>query len=284
MTFQVPRLITLDVGRPSAGRQTKREPLCIDEMLSLTGELADLGVARIRLLLHDVSAIDDLERLTAYARRRRCAVTVVCRTHADTASIGDIADARPDAMAIPLHSHNAEIHKLVDGGMDWSWSIHLASAVHDSGIPLEIETAITPGNALPLMPLSEVVESLHAASWHLDFSHARLSDAITTSAATALIHIAARGHLHVSVHELPFLRRIVGEHATLPGALMMTDAAEAMHVSSSGDVRVNDVVVGNVRVQTFDTIQERSRSYVQRGIPDAGYRVLQPCRHSELFH
>ncbi|HEX7680332.1 MAG TPA: radical SAM protein [Thermoanaerobaculia bacterium] len=283
MTFQIPRLITLDVGRPSAGRQTKREPLCIDEMLSLAEELADLGVARMRLLLHDVSAIDDLERLTAYARRRRCAVTVVCRTHADAASIGAIAEAMPNAIAIPLHSHTADIHKLVDGGIDWSWSVHLATAVHETGIPLEIETAITPGNALPLMPLSEVVESLHAASWHLDFSHARLSDAITTSAATALIHIAARGRLRVSVHELPFLRQIVRQHTVLLPLLMMTDAAEAMHVSSSGDVRVNDIIVGNVRVQTFDTIQERSRSYVVSGIPDAGLRVVQPCRRSEFF-
>jgi len=269
MTFQVPRLITLDVGRSSAGRQTKREPLCIDEMLSLAGELADLGVARMRLLLHDVNAIDDLERLTAYARRRRCAVTVVCRTHADAASIGAIAEARPDAIAIPLHSHTAEIHKLVGGGIDWSWSIHLASAVHETGLLLEIETAITPGNALPLMPLSEVVESLHAASWHLDFSQARLNDAISTAAATALIHIAASGCLRLSVHELPFLRQIVRQHATLLPLLLMTDAAEAMHVSSSGDVRVSGIVVGNVRVQTFDTIQERSRSYVLPAPPES---------------
>lgn len=283
MTCQVPRFITLDVGRPSDGRPTKREPLCIDEMLSLAGELADLGVARMRLLFHDVRAIDDLERLTAYARRRRCAVTVVCRTHADAASIRDIADARPDAMAIPLHSHTAEIHKRVDGGIDWSWSIHLASAVHETGIPLEIETAVTPGNALPLMPLSEVVESLQAASWHLDFSHARLNDAVSTSAATALIHIAARGRLRVSVHELPFLRRIVRQHAPLLPLLTMTDAAEAMHVSSAGDVRVSDLVVGNVRVQTLDTIQERPPGYVLPAIADAGMRVLQPCRRT-VFH
>lgn len=283
MTFQVPRLITLDVGRTPADRQTTREPLCIDEMLSLVEELADLGVARIRLLLHDVGAVDDLERLIPYARRRRCAVTVVCRTHADAASIGIIAEARPDAIAIPLHSHTADIHNSIDGQIGWSGSIHLAAAVHETGIPLEIETAVTPRNALPLMPLSEVVESLHAASWHLDFSRARLSDALATSAATALIHIAANGRLRVSVHELPFLRQIVRQHATLLQVLMMTDAAEAMHVSSSGDVRSGGIVVGNVRIQTFEAIQERSRSYV-RGIPDAGLRVLQPCRRSELFH
>ena len=157
MTAQVPRLITLDVGRTLAERQSKREPLCIAEMLSLIEELADLGVERIRLLLHDVEAIDDLERLIQYARRRRCAVTAVCRTHVDAACIATIAEAGPDAI------------------------------------------------------------------------------------------------------ELPFLRQIVRPHSTLPVVPALSGADEAMHVSWSGDVSSGGIVLGNVRVQTFDTIQELSR-------------------------
>jgi len=158
MTFQALRLIVLDVGNKPAERLPKIEPLCIAEMLSLIEELADLGVERIRLLLHDAEAIDDLERLIEYARRRRCAVTTVCRTHADAASIATIAGARPDAIAIPLHSHTADVHHAVGSEIEWSESIHLAAAVHETDIPLEIETAITPQNALALMPLSEVVD------------------------------------------------------------------------------------------------------------------------------
>lgn len=54
-----PSLVTLDIGHRSIDRHAKIEPLCIDEMLSLIGELADLGVERMRFLLHDVEAIDD---------------------------------------------------------------------------------------------------------------------------------------------------------------------------------------------------------------------------------
>jgi hypothetical protein len=257
-----PRLVTLDIGHRSIDRHAKTEPLCIDEMLSLIGELADLGVGRMRFLLHDVEAIDDLERLIQYARGRRCATTAVCRTHADAASIAAIACARPDAIAIPLHSHSADVHDAVGSEIEWSQSIHLATAVHETGMPLEIETAIEPRNALPLMPLSEVVESLHAASWHLDFSHARLSDGIATSAATALIHIAASGRLRVSVHELPFLHQIVRQHASGLPLMAITGAADTMHVSWSGDVRRGgrDIVVGNVRIHALDTIQELSRA------------------------
>jgi hypothetical protein len=263
------RIVTLDVGHRLVDRRTMVEPLCIDEMLSLIGELADLGVERMRFLVHDVEAIDDLERLIPYARRRRCAVTAVCRTHVDTASIVAIAEAGPDAIAVPLHSHIADVHRAVGSEIAWSQSIHLATTVLDTGIPLEIETTILPRNVLPLMPLSEVVESLHAASWHLDFSNARLSDALATSAATALIHIAANGRLRISVHELPFLRTIVLQHAAgLPAAtpplVATTSAAEAMHISRTGDVRTSNagILVGNVRAQALDTMQEPSRAFV----------------------
>jgi len=279
MTFQALRLIVLDVGNKPAERLPKIEPLCIAEMLSLIEELADLGVERIRLLLHDAEAIDDLERLIEYARRRRCAVTTVCRTHADAASIATIAGARPDAIAIPLHSHTADVHHAVGSEIEWSESIHLATTVHETGIPLEIETAITPRNALALMPLGEVVESLHAASWHLDFSRVRLSDAIATAAATALVHIAASGRLRISVHELPLLRR--GDRNL--ALVTTTGADEAMHVSWSGDVRTGGVILGNVRVQTFDTIQELSRGYAATHLPPAGSRALRPCHRSEFF-
>jgi len=280
MPAQVPRLITLDVGRTPAERQSRREPLCIAELLSLIEELANLGVARIRLLLHDVEAIDDLERLIQYARRRRCAITTVCRTHADAASIATIAEAGPEAIAIPLHSHMADVHHAVGSEIEWSQSIHLATAVHETGLPLEIETTITSQNALPLMPLREVVESLHAASWHLDFSSSRLTDAIATTAAVTLIHIAASGGMRVSVHELPFLRQIVRRHPTLPVVLTVSGAEEGMHVSWSGDVRSNGIVIGNVRVQTFDTIQELSRGYRS---PGDGFGASRPCHRSEFF-
>lgn len=266
-----PRLVTLDIGRPSIDRQTAVEPLCIDETLSLIGELADFGVERMRFLLHDAEALDDLERMIQYARRRRCAVTAVCRTHVDTASIAVIAGAGPDAIAIPLHSHIADVHHAVGNEIEWSQSIHLATTIHDTGIPLEIETAILPMNVLPLMPLSEVVESLHAASWHLDFSNARMSDALATSAATALIHIAASGRMRITVHELPFLRAVVLQHAAgLPAAtaplVATTSAAEAMHISQAGDVHTSGtgILLGNARVQTLDTMQELSPACVAR--------------------
>jgi hypothetical protein len=57
---------------------------------------------------------------------------------------------RMDAIAIPLHSHTADIHKSVDAGDRLEPEHHLATAVHETGIPLEIETAITARNALPL--------------------------------------------------------------------------------------------------------------------------------------
>jgi hypothetical protein len=263
-----PRIITLDIGHRSIDRRPTAEPLCIDEMLSLIGEFADLGVERMRFLLHDVKAIDDLERLIQYARRRRCAVTVVCRTHADAASIVAIAEVEPDAIAIPLHSHTADVHHAVGSEIEWSQSIHLATTVHETGTPLEIETSILRTNALPLMPLSEVVESLHAASWHLDFSNARLSDALATSAATALIHIAASGRIRISVHELPFLRQIVLQHAAgLPAAtpplVATTSAAEAMHVTWAGDVRTTeaDIFAGNIRLQALAVIFDRTGTF-----------------------
>lgn len=265
MICPAPRVITFDIGRPPTDRFTTAEPLCIAEMLSLIEELADLGVERIRLLLHNVEALDDFERLIHYARGRRCKVTAVCRAAADAASITAIAAAKPDAIAVPLHSHTADIHRAVAGEIDWSQSIYLARTVRETGMALEIETTITSGNALPLLPLSEVVESLHAASWHLDFSRARLSDAIATSAATALVHIAASGRMRVSVHELPLLRGIVRRHAAglppaTPPLVVTTGVTDTMHVSWSGDVQTGGVVVGNVRAQTLDTIQELSRA------------------------
>jgi len=292
MIRPTPRLVVLDLGHPSPDRLSgATERLCIAELLSLVNELADLGVGETRLVLHDIDALDDLARLIEYARRRRCSVTAVWLARADAGAIGEVASAKPDAIAVPLHSHTAATRQANDGKvMDWNGSIHLAAAVRSTGSPLEIETAMVPTNALPILPLSEAVESLHPASWRLDFSHARLTEASAAAVATAIAQVAELSHMHVSVHELPALRRLIMQRPTqlLPAhqaLLATTGAAESMHITWSGDVQNDgDLVAGNVRLQTLAAIYQRSPVYVAmrsaapRGV--ASTRLARPLRES----
>ena len=271
MIFPTPRLVVIDLGRPSFGHEGEAaERLCIDELVSIVNELADLGIAETRLVLHDLDAIDDLARLIEYARRRRCSVTAVWRAPGDGAEIADIARAKPDAIAIPLDTTVAAIRmRRADRNvLEWSRSVLLAEAVRVTGAPLEIETQILPGHSVPILCLSEVVESLRPASWRIDFSHARLTEPAAAAVAAAIAEVAEQGHVHLSVHELPPLGRLVRQRmAALRPAdsalLVMSGAAESMHITWCGDVQTDSsLLAGNIRHQTLEAIYELSPAYV----------------------
>jgi hypothetical protein len=265
-----PCLVTLDIGRSTYDQAAGSEPLCFAEQLSIVDEIADLGVGQLRLLFHDREEIESVVRLTEYARRRRCAVTVVLRTEVEESLIREISALKPAAIAIPLHSHAAALHQAIAGRViEWSRSIHLAAAVWESGAELEIESAIATQNAFPLQPLCEVVEALHASSWRLDFSRSSLPHGTATAAANAIVHAASACRTRITVHDLPLLRGILrrplGEPQRNPPFLTTTASADSMHLTWFGDVRTGETatpIAGSVRIQTLAAIYELSPQFV----------------------
>jgi hypothetical protein len=253
-----PRLVTLDIGRNLRDQTDGGEPLCFAEQLSIIGEIASLGVGetRLRLLFHDPDEIESVVRLTDYARRRHCQVTVVCHTAIDGPLMREICALKPHAIAVPLHSHDAALHDSLAGpGPDWSQSIHLATALRLAGAMVEIESTLTSRNLNHLLPLSEVVESLQAASWRLDYSRANITGELASAAAVAILHIAATGGLQLIVHGLPQLDRALpyataGLRPAMLPFLESTSSADAMHISWFGDLHAGATlspVAGSVR-------------------------------------
>jgi hypothetical protein len=277
MTPNVPRLVTVQLGRCSSNGT---EPLCTDEALVFVEELADHGVPAVRFVVDAAEATDGMLRIIGHARRRGLAPTVALRGRSIGTMIAPIAEAGAAAIAVPLHSHVASVHQAIEGGLaDWSRSIALAGIVRDSGSVLEMETRVTPANALCLLPLMEEVEALHAAQWRLDFFGANGSATAATSAATTLLHAASHGQLRIFVHNLPqigsVLARPFGRFRPLQlRDLTLINGGESMHVMASGDVRFDGLGVacaGNIRQSSIDVLLMRALSF-------ASLRLLQAPR------
>lgn len=253
-----PRLVTLHL--PDRAAQS-HEVLCTDELLVLVDELADAGVNAARFFVRDPHVADDSLRVIEHARRRKLAPVAALRGAADSSAIALLAEAGASTIAIPLHSHNATTHEAVEEHGDWGRSVHLANVVRDFGAALEIETRVTSINAVPLLPLLEVVDTLECARWRLDF-HDMHSGVATTAATTLLLHAASRGGLQVIVHGLPQLRQAIETPVgDLPRpnlrCLTMIDAGEAMEISACGDIRIEGSACGfpaNVRQMAIDAV------------------------------
>ena len=259
----VPSLITIDF-RPGV-RRPGREPLCIDELLVLVDEIADLGVPHARFVVPAGEPDEDVLRTIEHAQRRKLHPAVAFdgafNRCAEQPLLCAIAEAGASAIAVPLHSHNAAIHRSV-GGPDarWSQSIRLASLVRDCGVPLEIETRITHANALPLFPLMEMIEAMHGAQWRLDFRGSNAGDTVATTMSIVILHAAASGRLRIIVHDFPQLAAVLTTRCGLfrtPDLANLTiiNAGEAMRVSRCGDIAFDDREprhAGNIRSQPID--------------------------------
>jgi hypothetical protein len=265
MTWNAPRLVTIDLSSmPFADAAIGAQPLCIEEMLSLINELADLGVPAVRFTIDATEASDGMLRAIEHARRRKLAPIVTLRGCSDGALIGPIVKAGAATIAVPLHSHVASIHQAVaEGHGDWSRSIGLAGLVRDAGGSLEIETCVTSANALPLLPLMEEIEVLGAAQWRLTFDGSNIGSALAITASTAVMHAAARDRLQIIVHDLPQLSAILAKplgwfQPPVLTNLKIMNAGEAMRISYCGDVYFDQPGsgrAGSIRQALIDAIE-----------------------------
>jgi hypothetical protein len=253
---------------PFAGPAIGGEPLCVEEMLALINELADLGVPALRFTTDAIAASDGMLRAVEHARRRKLAPIVALRGRADGTLIGPIVEAGAAAIAIPLHSHVASIHRAVaESRSHWSRSIALAGVVRDSGGALEIETHVTPLNVFPLLPLMEEIEVLGAARWRLTFDGSNFGRTAAITASTVVMHAAARERLRIVVHGLPQVSAILAnplgwfqppELTNL--TLIHTD--ETMRISCCGDVYLDEFGsqrAGSIRHALIEAIERPLR-------------------------
>lgn len=236
MLVHVPRLVTIEVGTAPAS-------LCADELLAVANEIADLRAGAARFVLHDRDALDLLLRVAEHTQYRDLD-TIVSLPCYDEAALRGAASISPAAVALPLQSHQP-----------LSEPAAFAAIARHEGVALELETRVNATNARELVSIGIVAAALRARRWRVDFSATR-----PQQAASAIIAIAGRGALAITVHALPQLRLAAGPRVS------SIDRAECVYITHDGAVVIPGratEIAGSVRRQTVAAIFNGSASYLR---------------------
>lgn len=250
MLLHVPRLVTIEAGSAPGS-------LCLEEILSLVNEIAELTVGTVRFVLRDGGALDTLLRAAEHAQYRNVDA-IISLPHADEHSLQAAREITPAAIALPLQSHREELAETAA----------FAAIARQGSIPVELETHVTVANATQLVSIASVATALHAQRWRVDFSAVKPHP----SAAGLILAVVERGGLAVTVHALPQLRLALLHQMTteqrVPDLRMLSsiDRVESMHVAHDGAViipRRAHEIAGSVRRQTIAGIFNSSPSYLR---------------------
>jgi len=239
--MRVPRLVTVQIGAASrCGCGLPHGSLCAEELFSLIGDVADLGIGAIRFSLQNALAVERLCRAADYARRRGVETTISLRTTVDLDAVGEFAQVRPAAVAVCLRADEDPA---------------LANAIRRSGVPLEIETDAAQVDPDVLPAILERAKSVDAQHWRVDFSGVRLG--ASTARAAAEVLISATSAMTVIVHAFDdavrreVIRRLrTGDPLPDLRQLHHLDPSEELVIAQCGEVASG----GNVRAQTLATL------------------------------
>lgn len=249
--MRVPRLVTVQIGAASkCGCGLPHGSLCAEELFSLIGDVAELGIGAIRFSLQNALAVERLCRAADYARRRGVETTISLRTTVDLDAVGELAQVRPAAIAVCLRVDEDPA---------------LANAIRRSGVPLEIETDAAHVDVRVLPAISERARTNGAQHWRVDFSGVRLGASAARAAAEVLI--SATSSMTVIVHALDaevrreVIRRL-HDGAPVPDLrrLHHLDPSEELVIAECGDVASG----GSVRAQTLAALCARPDGLAMR--------------------
>lgn len=236
--MRVPRLVTVQIGAASkCGCGLPHGSLCAEELFSLIGDAAELGIGAIRFSLQNALAVERLCRAADYARRRGVETTISLRTTVDLDAVGEFAQVRPAAIAVCLRADEDPA---------------LANAIRRSGVPLEIETDAAHVDVHVLQAISERARTIDAQRWRVDFSGVRLGASAARAAAEVLISATSSMMVIVHAFDAAVRREVIRRLRTgepLPDLryLHHIDPADELTIAQCGDVASG----GSVRANTL---------------------------------
>ena len=269
MLLHIPRLVTIEAASAPGS-------LCIEEILALVNEIAELTVGTVRFVLRDAEALGNVLRAAEHAQYRGVDA-IVSLPHADEESLHAVMAISPAAIALPLQSHRDELAGT---------AAFTAIAKH-GGVAVELETKVNALNVPHLVSIASVAAALHANRWRADFSSVNPHP----SAAGLILAVIEHGGLAVSVHALPQLRLALLQQMRhefrVPDLRQLSsiDRAESVHVAHDGVVLIHrraNEIAGSVRRQTIAGIFNNSPSYVRLRMTAAPLPPPQLARRSRF--
>lgn len=253
-----------------ADAQPRRSPRELDhaEGMRLIDDLAGFGSPILVLTGGDPLTRDDLEELAAHATARglRVALTPSATPRVTDERIRALVDAGVRRVALSVDGATAATHdgmRQVPGS--YARTLRILNAVHDAGVPIQVNSTVTRHTVGELEQLADLVASLGPAMWSVFFlvavGRGQQTDMLTPEAHEEAFELLAdldeRLPFRVKVTEAPPFRRIVATRAARAGVaprpeqmLPVRDGKGFMFVSHEGDVCPSGflpVSAGNVR-------------------------------------
>lgn len=260
-----PGLIVFELGRLAKFGEPR---LCMEEIICVLDEAAELGVRHIVLEAAGPLSADELVRLASSAAKRAPHLTLaIDRGFAlDAAVTSDLGDAGVCDVALPFD---------VLGSLDEA-PREMIDTLRDEGLGVR---AVAPGwpGLLDVGQIALRVASIGVTRLQIDVTcgstRCPLTAGMLERMARSILDVAQSGLLAMIVTELPLLKRIdietshaAGEHErTVPRApIELDDSRTTMRIGRSGDVipsRALPLIAGNVRRQRLDGIWSVSKLY-----------------------
>lgn len=195
----------------------------------------------------------DLEELVARAAGQglRVAITPSATAQVTPARLARLRDAGAGMVAVSLDGAGPEAHDGVRGVRgSFARTLAIAAAVRDAGMPLQVNSTLTRGNAGELDAMAAVVSSTGAVVWSVFFlvptGRGRRTDMLDAAGhEDALRHLAtSRGALpmRLKVTAAPAVRRVEAELAAEglipapPPPVPVNDGRGFMFVAHDGRV------------------------------------------------
>lgn len=253
-----------------------RDPaeLTTQEGFGLLDQAAELGRPLFILTGGDPFERGDLEALVRHGTGRglTMALSPSATDKVTLPALSALKAAGLHRVALSLDSADQQRHDAFRGVAGSFWrTMEIAAAARALGLPLQIGTTLTAGNAGELEAVAALVERLGVVLWSVFLlvptGRARPSDMVTAEQCedllTRLHRISSRVRFRIKTTEGPHYRRIAVQHSgrALPPGPGINDAKGFVFISHTGEVYPSGflpVSAGSVRRESLASIYRDS--------------------------